>query len=30
MDPLRGTAEHTEELLEGSFSVAELLTRLSG
>jgi Pup amidohydrolase len=30
MDPLRGTAEHTEELLQGSSSVAELLTRLSG
>ncbi|MGH9028591.1 MAG: depupylase/deamidase Dop [Acidimicrobiales bacterium] len=30
MDPLRGTAEHTEELLEGSSTVAELLTRLSG
>ena len=30
MDPLRGTAEHTEELLEGSGSVAELLARLSG
>jgi Pup amidohydrolase len=29
MDPLRGTAEHTEELLDGSSSVAELLTRLS-
>ena len=27
MDPLRGTAEHTEELLQGSSSVAELLTR---
>jgi len=30
MDPLRGTAEHTEELLQGSSSVDELLTRLSG
>jgi len=30
MDPLRGTAEHTEELLNGSSSPAELLTRLSG
>jgi proteasome accessory factor PafA2 len=30
MDPLRGTAEHTEELLDGSSTVAELLTRLSG
>jgi Pup amidohydrolase len=30
MDPLRGTAEHTEELLNGSSSVSELLTRLSG
>ncbi len=30
MDPLRGTAEHTEELLDGSSSVEELLTRLSG
>jgi proteasome accessory factor A len=30
MDPLRGTAEHTEDLLQGSSSVAELLTRLSG
>jgi len=30
MDPLRGTADHTEELLDGSSSVDELLTRLSG
>jgi Pup amidohydrolase len=29
MDPLRGTAEHTEDLLNGSSSVSELLTRLS-
>jgi proteasome accessory factor A len=30
MDPLRGTAEHTEELLAGSSTPAELLDRLSG
>ncbi len=30
MDPLRGTADHVQELLEGSTSPAELLTRLSG
>jgi proteasome accessory factor A len=30
MDPLRGTAEHTEELLRESTSVADLLARLSG
>ncbi len=29
MDPLRGTAEHTEELLKASSSPADLLTRLS-
>jgi proteasome accessory factor PafA2 len=29
MDPLRGTAEHTEELLKASASPADLLTRLS-
>jgi len=29
MDPLRGTAEHVEELLEGSTSASELLDRLS-
>ena len=29
MDPLRGTAEHVEELLDGSSSPAELLARLS-
>ncbi len=29
MDPLRGTAEHTEELLEGSSTPADLLSRLS-
>jgi proteasome accessory factor A len=29
MDPLKGTAEHTEALLEGSDSPAELLERLS-
>jgi proteasome accessory factor PafA2 len=29
MDPLRGTAEHTEELLKESSSPADLLTRLS-
>jgi proteasome accessory factor A len=30
MDPLRGTAEHTESLLAGSTTPAELLDRLSG
>ncbi|HUO48090.1 MAG TPA: proteasome accessory factor PafA2 family protein, partial [Acidimicrobiales bacterium] len=30
MDPLRGTADHTEELLAGSSTPAELLDRLSG
>jgi len=30
MDPLRGTADHTEELLAGSTTPAELLDRLSG
>jgi Pup amidohydrolase len=30
MDPLRGTAEHVDELLEASTSPAELLARLSG
>ena len=30
MDPLRGTAEHVESLLQGSSSPAELLSRLSG
>jgi proteasome accessory factor A len=30
MDPLRGTADHVEELLAGSSSPAELLARLSG
>jgi proteasome accessory factor A len=30
MDPLRGTAEHTEDLLRQSASVADLLARLSG
>jgi proteasome accessory factor A len=30
MDPLRGTAEHTEALLAGSTTPAELLERLSG
>jgi len=30
MDPLRGTADHVEELLRGSSSPAELLHRLSG
>jgi len=29
MDPLRGTAEHTEDLLNGSASPSELLARLS-
>jgi hypothetical protein len=29
MDPLRGTAEFVEELLDGSSSPAELLARLS-
>ena len=29
MDPLRGTAEHVEELLEGSTSASDLLDRLS-
>jgi proteasome accessory factor A len=29
MDPLRGTAEHTEALLDGSTSASELLERLS-
>jgi proteasome accessory factor A len=29
MDPLRGTAEYTEELLKASTSAADLLTRLS-
>ncbi len=29
MDPLRGTAEHTEELLKASSSPADLLTRLN-
>ena len=29
MDPLKGTAEHTAELLESSASPAELLERLS-
>jgi proteasome accessory factor PafA2 len=29
MDPLRGTAEHTEALLSGSSTPSELLTRLS-
>jgi proteasome accessory factor A len=30
MDPLRGTADHTEALLAGSTTPAELLDRLSG
>jgi hypothetical protein len=30
MDPLRGTADHVEELLERSSSPAELLAQLSG
>ena len=30
MDPLRGTADHVEELLSGSSSPSELLARLSG
>jgi len=30
MDPLRGTADHVEELLAGVSTPAELLTRLSG
>ena len=30
MDPLRGTAEHVEQLLDGSRSAADLLARLSG
>ncbi len=30
MDPLRGTADHVEELLRGSSSPSELLARLSG
>jgi proteasome accessory factor A len=29
MDPLRGTAEHVGELLEGSTSASDLLDRLS-
>ncbi|MHB8329779.1 MAG: proteasome accessory factor PafA2 family protein, partial [Acidimicrobiales bacterium] len=30
MDPLRGTADHVEELLAGSSTPSELLSRLSG
>jgi len=30
MDPLRGTAEHVEELLKGSSTPSDLLARLSG
>jgi hypothetical protein len=30
MDPLRGTAEHVEDLIAGSATPSELLARLSG